>query len=325
MKKMLFIVNPKAGRTTLKNCLVDVLDIFCKNDYGVRVYLTQGAGDAARIVKEEGENYDVIVCAGGDGTLGNTVTGFMESGLYRPLGYIPCGSTNDYAKSLEIPKQSIEAAERIVSASPFSVDVGNLNGNYFVYVAAFGVFSDTSYATPQNMKNIFGHAAYVLQGIKSLVNIPSYQLKVEFDNQVYTGEFIFGMISNSVSVGGYRSLTSHGVEFDDGLFEGVLIKKIQNPADLQRIINALLLGNTNETNMVAFRTEHVVIESEEPIAWTLDGEYGGTHTRSEIAVHQKAIDLLVSPDKENEPNRDDESDGGNKPDKESESTSKTEL
>ena len=283
MKKMLFIVNPKAGRTTLKNCLIDVIDVFCKKEYEVRIYLTQGVGDAARVVKEEGENYDVIVCAGGDGTLGNTVTGFMECGL-----------------SLEIPKEAIEAAEQLVAAAPFSVDVGELNKNYFVYVAAFGIFSDTSYATPQNMKNILGHAAYVLQGMKSLVNVPTYNLKIEFNNQTYTGEFMFGMISNSVSVGGYKSLTSHGVEFDDGLFEGVLIRKIQNLADLQRIINSLLLGNTNETNMVAFRTNRVVIESEEPIAWTLDGEYGGEYTRSEISVHRRAIALLVSPEEEKE-------------------------
>ena len=300
MKKMLFIVNPKAGRTTLKNCLIDVIDVFCKKEYEVRIYLTQGVGDAARVVKEEGEKYDVIVCAGGDGTLGNTVTGFMECGLNRPLGYIPCGSTNDYARSLEIPKEAIEAAEQLVAAAPFSVDVGELNKIYFVYVAAFGIFSDTSYATPQNMKNILGHAAYVLQCMKSLVNVPTYNLKIEFNNQTYTGEFMFGMISNSVSVGGYKSLTSHGVEFDDGLFEGVLIRKIQNLADLQRIINSLLLGNTNETNMVAFRTNRVVIESEEPIAWTLDGEYGGEYTRSEISVHRRAIALLVSPEEEKE-------------------------
>lgn len=298
MKKMLFIVNPKAGRTTLKNCLVDVIDVFCKKDFGVQIYLTQGVGDAARVVAEEGDQYDVIVCAGGDGTLGNTVTGFMESGLKRPLGYIPCGSTNDYAKSLEIPKSSIDAAKRLTEAAPFSVDVGELNHNYFVYVAAFGMFSDTSYATPQNMKNIFGHAAYVLQGMKSLVNVPTYKLKVEFDGQTYTGEFLFGMISNSVSVGGYKSLTSRGVEFDDGLFEGVMIRKIQNPTDLQRIINSLLIGNTDEETMLAFRTSHVVIESEDAIAWTTDGEYGGTYTCADISVHQKAIDLLVSQESE---------------------------
>ena len=219
MKNMLFIMNPKAGRTTLKNSLVDVLEVFCNNDYAVRTYLTKSADDAERIVQEEGANYDVIVCAGGDGTLGNTVTGYMKSGIRVPLGYIPCGSTNDFARSMVIPRETVEAAEMIVKAEPFSIDIGSLNDKNFVYVAAFGMFSDTSYATPQNMKNIFGHAAYVLQGIKSLANVPSYKMKVTIDGDEQEGEFIFGMVSNSVSVGGFKSITRKGVEFDDGLFE----------------------------------------------------------------------------------------------------------
>lgn len=293
MKKMLFIVNPKAGRTTLKSCLIDVLDVFCKNQYDVRVYLTQSADDAERIVTEEGENYDLVVCAGGDGTLGNTVTGFMKSGLRRPLGYIPCGSTNDFATSLDIPKIAVDAASKIVNAEAFSIDIGSLNQRYFVYVAAFGVFSDTSYATPQNMKNIFGHAAYVLQGIKSIVNIPSYQMEVLIDDKRIEGDFIFGMVSNSTSIGGFKSITRKGVEFDDGLFEGILIRKIHNVADLQRIVNALLTGNANEKNMVAFRAKHVIFNSEESIAWTVDGEFGGEYRQAEINIYEKALDLLV--------------------------------
>lgn len=292
-KKMLFIVNPKAGRTTLKSSLIDVVDIFCKSGFDVCVHPTQSQCDAENFVAENGNEYDVIVCAGGDGTLGNTVTGIMKSNLKRPLGYIPCGSTNDYAKSMEIPDRAMEAAKHLVAASPFSVDIGQLNDNYFVYVAAFGVFSDTSYATPQNMKNIFGHAAYVLQGIKSIVNIPTYNLRVEYDGQVAQGEFIYGMISNSVSIGGYKSLVGHGVEFDDGLFEGVLIRKIQNLADLQRIVNSLIVGDVNEKNMVAFRAKHVILDSDEKIAWTVDGEFGGEYNHADIRVYNKAVDLLV--------------------------------
>lgn len=293
MKKMLFIVNPKAGRTTLKDCLVDVLDVFCKNDYAVRIYLTQSPSDAERVVKEEGDGYDIIVCAGGDGTLGNTVTGLMKSGMRRPLGYIPCGSTNDFANSMEIPKRATDAASKIVAATPFSIDVGSLNDKYFVYVAAFGVLSDTSYTTPQNMKNIFGHAAYVLQGIKSLVNVPSYQMEVWIDDQKVEGEFIFGMVSNSVFIGGIKSITRKGVEFDDGLFEGVLIRKIHNVADLQRIVNALLTGNASEKNMVAFRAKHVIFNSSESIAWTVDGEFGGEYRQAEIHIYERALDILV--------------------------------
>ncbi len=293
MKKMLFIMNPKAGRTTLKNSLVDVLEVFCNNDYDVRTYLTKSADDAERVVAEEGVGYDVIVCAGGDGTLGNTVAGFMKSGLKVPLGYIPCGSTNDFARSMEIPMTAVEAAEMVVGAEPFSVDIGSLNDKYFVYVAAFGVFSDTSYATPQNMKNIFGHAAYVLQGIKSIANIPSYKMKITIDGEIQEGEFIFGMVSNSISVGGFKSITRKGVEFDDGLFEGVLIRTIKTPADLERVVRALLTGDISEKSMVSFRASNVLFEAEDPVAWTCDGEFGGEYKNTSIDIHRRAIDLLV--------------------------------
>ena len=290
---MLFIMNPKAGRTTLKNSLVDVLEVFCNNDYDVRTYLTKSADDAERVVAEEGVGYDVIVCAGGDGTLGNTVAGFMKSGLKVPLGYIPCGSTNDFARSMEIPMTAVEAAEMVVGAEPFSVDIGSLNDKYFVYVAAFGVFSDTSYATPQNMKNIFGHAAYVLQGIKSIANIPSYKMKITIDGETQEGEFIFGMVSNSISVGGFKSITRKGVEFDDGLFEGVLIRTIKTPADLERVVRALLTGDISEKSMVSFRASNVLFEAEDPVAWTCDGEFGGEYKNTSIDIHRRAIDLLV--------------------------------
>ena len=293
MKKMLFIMNPKAGRTTLKNSLVDVLEVFCNNDYDVRTYLTKSADDAERVVAEEGVGYDVIVCAGGDGTLGNTVAGFMKSGLKVPLGYIPCGSTNDFARSMEIPMTAVEAAEMVVGAEPFSVDIGSLNDKYFVYVAAFGVFSDTSYATPQNMKNILGHAAYVLQGIKSIANIPSYKMKITIDGEIQEGEFIFGMVSNSISVGGFKSITRKGVEFDDGLFEGVLIRTIKTPADLERVVRALLTGDISEKSMVSFRASNVLFEAEDPVAWTCDGEFGGEYKNTSIDIHRRAIDLLV--------------------------------
>ena len=293
MKKMLFIMNPKAGRTTLKNSLVDVLEVFCNNDYDVRTYLTKSADDAERVVAEEGVGYDVIVCAGGDGTLGNTVAGFMKSGLKVPLGYIPCGSTNDFARSMEIPMTAVEAAEMVVKAEPFSVDIGSLNDKYFVYVAAFGVFSDTSYATPQNMKNILGHAAYVLQGIKSIANIPSYKMKITIDGEIQEGEFIFGMVSNSISVGGFKSITRKGVEFDDGLFEGVLIRTIKTPADLERVVRALLTGDISEKSMVSFRASNVLFEAEDPVAWTCDGEFGGEYKNTSIDIHRRAIDLLV--------------------------------
>jgi len=194
---------------------------------------------------------------------------------------------------MDIPRETVEAAEMIVKAEPFSIDIGSLNDKNFVYVAAFGMFSDTSYATPQNMKNIFGHAAYVLQGIKSLANVPSYKMKVTIDGDEQEGEFIFGMVSNSVSVGGFKSITRKGVEFDDGLFEGVLIRTMKTPADLERVVRALLTGDVNERSMVSFRAHRVKFDAEDPVAWTCDGEFGGEYKETKIHIHRRAIDLLV--------------------------------
>ncbi len=296
MKKMLFVVNPKAGKTTLKNSLTDVIDIFIKNDYEVTIHITQNANDASRIAKDRSMDFDVIVCAGGDGTLANVINGIMQlpKADRVPVGYIPCGSTNDYARSLDIPDVGIKAARKLVKAQPFAVDIGHLTDKFFVYVAAFGIFSDVSYATPQNMKNMLGHGAYVLQGIKSVINIPSYHLVIEHDNEVEEDDFIYGMVSNSVSVGGYKSMVRNGVEFDDGLFECLFIRKIRNPADLNRTVGSFIGGYPNDKNMVCFRTSNVKIRSDKELAWTLDGEFGGNTTDCEIEIIPRAIDILVS-------------------------------
>ena len=241
-------------------------------------------------------DFDVIVCAGGDGTLANVINGIMQlpKADRVPVGYIPCGSTNDYARILDIPDVGIKAARKLVKAQPFAVDIGHLTDKFFVYVAAFGIFSDVSYATPQNMKNMLGHGAYVLQGIKSVINIPSYHLVIEHDNEVEEDDFIYGMVSNSVSVGGYKSMVRNGVEFDDGLFECLFIRKIRNPADLNRTVGSFIGGYPNDKNMVCFRTSNVKIRSDKELAWTLDGEFGGNTTDCEIEIIPRAIDILVS-------------------------------
>lgn len=170
MKNLLFIVNPSAGKKHIKSRLFEIVDLFVKADYNVRVYPTQAKEDALRLVSEEGWLYDVIVCAGGDGTLDEVVTGCMKCGCDTPIGYIPCGTTNDFAKSLGIPKDPIRAAKRIVKYQPQPIDVGSFNGDFFVYVAAFGAFTDVTYTTPQEYKNYFGHMAYVIEGIKSVTD-----------------------------------------------------------------------------------------------------------------------------------------------------------
>ena len=204
MKKMLFIYNPNSGMGLLKPKLSDVLDIFVKGGYEVTVYPTQKYHDAYQKTKSYEGEYDLIACSGGDGTLDEVVSGMMKRKGTTPIGYIPAGTTNDFARSLHISKNMLEAADTVVSGTPFPCDVGKFNGDYFVYIAAFGLFTDVSYETKQSMKNVLGHLAYILEGTKRIFNIPSYQIRVSYDGNVIEDEFIYGMVTNSRSVGGFK-------------------------------------------------------------------------------------------------------------------------
>ena len=206
MKKLLFVVNGHSGKGQIKNKLLDIIDIMIKEGYHVQVHTTQEREDATKVVREQAKYYDLVVCSGGDGTLDEAVTGMMQSEVRTPLGYIPAGSTNDFANSLEIPKDMIQAAKTAVLGVPFSCDVGEFNGDYFIYVAAFGIFTDVSYATSQELKNALGHVAYILEGAKRLYTIKTYHMRVEYDGNEIEGDFLLGMITNSTSVGGFKNM-----------------------------------------------------------------------------------------------------------------------
>lgn len=292
MKNLLFIVNPSAGRKHIKSKLFEIVDLFVKAEYNVRVYPTQAKEDAIRIVSEEGWLYDLIVCAGGDGTLDEVVTGCMKCGCDTPIGYIPCGTTNDFARSLGIPKDPIRAAKRIVKYPPKPIDVGSFNGDYFIYVAAFGAFTDVTYTTPQGYKNYLGHAAYVLEGIKSVPSLTSYHLKIEYDDNIIEDDFFIGMITNSLTVGGFPNPNSKIAEFDDGMYEALLVKYPTNPIDLQATVTAYLMGEFNPEYMYQFKAKKIIIESPEAITWTLDGEFGGSVTYAEIENLKRAVSVI---------------------------------
>ena len=196
MKKALFIYNPNAGKELLKPKLSDILDIIVKAGYEVVVYPTQSYKDAYRKVVSFTEKYDRVICSGGDGTLDEVVTGMMERTEKVPIGYIPTGTTNDFANSLHIPKDLLQAADTAVGGAEFGCDIGKFNDDVFVYIAAFGLFTDVSYQTKQEMKNILGHLAYLLEGMTRLFDIPSYKIKVSHDGEEFEDEFIFGMVTN---------------------------------------------------------------------------------------------------------------------------------
>ncbi|MGN1376767.1 MAG: diacylglycerol/lipid kinase family protein [Dorea sp.] len=296
MKRLLFIYNPRAGKEILKPHLSDVIDIFVKAGYEVVIYPTQSYRDAYKKVRKYKANeYDLIVCSGGDGTLDEVVTGMMKrpKDKRNPIGYIPTGTTNDFASSLHIPRGLMEAADNAVNGTVFSCDAGKFNDGIFVYVAAFGLFTDVSYQTKQSMKNALGHLAYVLEGAKRLFNIPSYKVKVTHDGEVIEDEFIYGMVTNSRSVGGFRNMIGKQVGFDDGVFEVTLIKAPKNPIELQETIASLMTKQMDSKYVYAFKSGHVTFESIEEIPWTLDGEYGGEHDEVVIENLNKELQIMV--------------------------------
>jgi len=295
MKKMMFVYNPNAGKGLLKPRLADVLDIFVKAGYELTVYPTQNYRDAYTKIVHMEDVYDLVVCSGGDGTLDEVVTGMMCRENKIPIGYIPAGTTNDFASSLHISRDILSAANTAVHGVPFACDVGTFNRDVFVYVAAFGLFTDVSYQTNQTLKNMLGHAAYVLEGAKRLSNIPSYKIKIAHDGEIIEGEFMIGMVTNSKSVAGFRGLMGKKVLFDDGEFEVTLIKKPKNPLELQAIITALLIEDFNTEYMYTFRTSQIVFESREEIPWTLDGEFGGQHEVVKICNKKQALQIMVEP------------------------------
>lgn len=293
-KKMLFIYNPRAGKSQIRSNLLDMIDIFVKAGYEVTAYPTQAQGDGIRAVTERQIGYyDMIACSGGDGTLDEVVTGMMRCEKRLPIGYVPAGTTNDFAGSLGIPRSMDKAARVIVDGRSFRCDVGGFNENIFVYIAAFGLFTDVSYETRQDMKNVLGHMAYVLEGMRKLSKVKSYALKVTSGDKVIKGDFIFGMITNSLSVGGFKKITGDNVKLDDGVFEITLIRRPGNPVELNTIMAALLNRNIDTDLMECFTASELQIESAEEVAWTLDGEFGGRHSRVEIRNYKQALEIRV--------------------------------
>ena len=265
MKKALFIYNPNAGKGLLKPKLSDIIDIIVKAGYEVVVYPTQKYKDAYYKVKTFTEEYDRVICSGGDGTLDEVVTGMMKREKKIPVGYIPTGTTNDFASSLHIPKNLLQAASTAAEGREFPCDIGRFNGDVFVYIAAFGLFTDVSYETKQEMKNVLGHLAYVLEGATRIFDIPSYKLKVTHDGETIEDEFIYGMVTNSKSVGGFRNMIGKNVVFDDGEFEVTLIRTPKNPIALQEIVGALLSSQINTKHIYSFKTGEIHFESVEEI------------------------------------------------------------
>lgn len=305
IKKLYFIFNPlsgkKNGKDTLKSNLISIIDEMTKSGYEVTIRPTQCRLDACKAAEYvcSNENFDIIACSGGDGTLNEVIQGIMTSERKVPVLYMPTGTTNDFARSLGISTNPYEACRNIEYSSVFSCDICSFNDRFFTYVAAFGIFTEVVYETPQQSKNMLGHIAYILEGMKRLNTIDkSYHIKITYDENTLEDDFILGMITNSTSVGGLIS-TSSSVSLNDGIFEVTLIKKPHTIIELQDILSTLLsqkkdIDASSSEYIVSLKTSCLKIESETEISWTLDGEFGGTENNVTIQNHVKAVDFIIN-------------------------------
>lgn len=295
MKTLLFIVNPRSGRTKSRAPLFDAAAQFSRAGYLVHIHMTEGPGDATRVARELGGQFDAVVCSGGDGTLNETISGLMSLDRRPPVGYLPNGSTNDFAASLHIPAQTEKSAAIVAQGQPFPLDVGSHNGRYFSYVASFGAFTRSSYSAPQATKNALGHFAYILEGLGDLNSLRPYRCRVTADGEVFDEEFIFGAVCNSTSLGGLLKLKANLVKMNDGMFELLLLKMPKSPLDLQNLIVALTSMDYDYPGVFFRHVRSVTVETAEDIPWSLDGEYAPSAPLVEIRNHPGAIQLLLHP------------------------------
>ena len=293
MRKLLLIINPVAGRNQAQADLFKMVRVFAEHDCEVTVYPTRGPQDCTRKVLADAGRFDLVVCCGGDGTLNEMVSGMMQREDHVPMGYIPLGSTNDFAASLHLPSHVEEAALRCVEGTAFHMDVGSLNDRYFNYIAAFGAFTEASYATPQQIKNALGHLAYILEGVKSLGRLQPIHVRITADGEAFEEDYLFGAVTNTVSLGGVLRLDPSRVLLDDGMYELLLVKNPQNPAEAQAMLSALMLQNYDGPLVRMLRASDILFESNHEISWTIDGEYGGSFSTTHILNNKNAVTLMV--------------------------------
>lgn len=296
MNKALIILNPCAGTRQANRKFVGIIDVFCKGGYSTTVATTAKRGDGTAIAKERSKDYDIVVCIGGDGTFNEVVAGILQSGVDVPIGYIPAGSTNDFASGLGLSTDIIRGAKDIVTGSPINLDIGKFNDRYFSYVASFGAFTQTAYKVPQDMKNLLGHIAYILGGIKDIPSIRPKKVRLRNEVGVYGGDYIFGAICNSTSMGGVITLKKDHVDMNDGLFEVLLIKSPKNIVELTQITWAITQNRYKQSPHISFfSSSELEIETDGKMPWTLDGEYQKGVEKIKIENVKSAIKIIVSP------------------------------
>lgn len=290
-KKVLMIINPRAGKMTFRNSFYSVVKRLSNAGCAVNIYFTTCSGDAAETLRVQGEEYDLVIACGGDGTFNEVVNGVLKLSKKVSLGYIPCGSTNDFASTLGITGTPVQIVDDILFGDTVCLDVGKFNERYFTYTASFGAFTAVSYDTPQNLKNAFGHFAYVLNGAKQLANLPKVRLRLESENYSEEGVYFYGGVTNTTSIGGLYALPEDEVVLDDGELELLMVRVPTHPQEYNETLLNLAVRNFDDPNILFMHGRKFIFRSEEELAFTLDGEYGGSSKVNEISCIEKAYSI----------------------------------
>ena len=295
-KNMLLVYNPVSGRAQIKEALADIIDIFTKDGYTLTVYPTQKHHDCFDMLKAAASGYDAVSVCGGDGMLNEALNAIMllPDGNRPPIAFLPAGSTNDFAASVGLPTDLRKCAKKIASGKQFFCDAGRFCNSYFTYIAAFGAFTSVAYDTSQDLKNTFGHFAYVVEGVRSLSSIRAVHMKIKYDGKETEGNFIYGMITNTLQVGGIIKGSNMSKKMlHDGKFEVLLVRETKNALDLQTVLSGIITQNFSSDLFESFKTSEITLESDAPIPWTLDGEYGGDTSVAKIKNINKAFSVII--------------------------------
>lgn len=293
MYKILMIVNPKAGKAKSDKYVPKIIKFFEKIDCQVDIKYTTIENNATKIIKEYDDNYEILIVYGGDGTLNEAIQGLYEINKKPYVGFIPFGTTNDFAKSLAVSVDKLDIKEKNKEYSLKKIDTGIVSDNIFNYVVSFGIFSKTSYATSRDLKNKFGRSAYVFNGIKEVFDYQSYDLKIESEEKSIEGEFIYGSISNSKYIGGFNLFKKEDIKLDDGKFEAIFVKKPKNMFSTINIILKILSGNLNDKNIYYFKTSRIKVNSKQPLEISIDGEYGGKRNELEVSNIKQNFEYIL--------------------------------
>ena len=294
MSTLLFVYNPHSGVQAISRRLREIVDLYTSLGYDAICHPTQRKGDCLETVERLANSVARVIVAGGDGTLNEAVNGLMRSGCDKPYGYIPCGSTNDFSHSVGIPAQIMSAAKNAVEGAPFAYDIGRMNGRYFTYVAGFGAFTDVTYTTPQESKNALGYFAYLISGAASLPNITPYHVGFESKERSGEGDYILGLVTNTLQVAGMKNLLPRDIALNDGLFEILLVKNPRNPLELNKILASVMKKDYGADCFEYFKTDEITFRCETPLAWTLDGENGGSRVKTHITCRKQALSIITA-------------------------------